>query len=178
MHMLSSATLPKSLLFWLLWAAPALVLADKDKKDEEKRPVLGWVEYVKVVDADMTFKARIDTGAGLASINAQVKEVRKSGDGKSETVVFSIHDDKGNKKTLERPLVKWINIKKKSESGYIRRPVVRLDFCVGGKRVEARVNLADREDFLYPLLIGRNVLKAGDYMVDPQETFNQEPDCK
>lgn len=165
-----------SLLFWLLWALPALALADKD--DDEKRPVLGWVEYVRVVDADMIFKSRIDTGAGLASINARVKEVRKSDDGKSEIVVFSVHDDKGNQKTLERPLVKWINIKKKAESGYIRRPVVRLDFCLGGKRVEARVNLADREDFLYPLLIGRNVLKAGDYMVDPQERFNQGPDCK
>lgn len=165
-----------SLLFWLLWALPALALADKD--DDEERPVLGWVEYVRVVDADMIFKSRIDTGAGLASINARVKEVRKSDDGDSETVVFSVHDDKGNSKTLERPLVKWINIKKKAESGYIRRPVVRLDFCLGGKRVEARVNLADREDFLYPLLIGRNVLKAGDYMVDPQERFNQGPACK
>lgn len=58
------------------------------------------------------------------------------------------------------------------------RPVIKLDFCLGGKKVEARANLADREGFLYPVLMGRNVLKTGDYMIDPQRSFIHEPGCK
>lgn len=142
------------------------------------RPVIGWVENVGLEDADIVLKARIDTGAGLASINAKVLEIKRGKEGKSERVVFSVEDKSGKKKTLERNVVKWINIKKKGEAGFIKRPVVKLDVCLGGKKVEARVNLADRGGFLYPMLIGRNVLKAGDYMIDPEKTFTHEPDCR
>jgi len=93
-------------------------------------------------------------------------------------VVFRIVDKDGNKKTMERTIVEWINIKKKGGEGFIKRPVIKLDFCLGGKQVEARANLADRSDFLYPVLIGRNVLKAGDFMIDPEETFTHAPGCR
>ena len=145
---------------------------------KETRPVIGWIEYVALEDANIVVKARIDTGAGLASINAEIVEVKKSKDGATEKVVFRIVDKDGNKKTMQRTIVEWINIKKKGGDGYTKRPVIKLDFCLGGKQVEARANLADRSDFLYPVLIGRNVLKAGDFIIDPQKTFTHEPGCK
>jgi hypothetical protein len=148
------------------------------EENKETRPVIGWIEYVALEDANIVVKARIDTGAGLASINAEIVEVKKSKDGTTEKVVFRIVDNDGNKKTMQRTIVEWINIKKKGGDGYIKRPVIKLDFCLGGKQVEARANLADRSDFLYPVLIGRNVLKAGDYMIDPEKTFTHEPGCK
>lgn len=135
----------------------------------KQRPVIGWVEYVGIGDTDLVMKGRIDSGAGLASVNAQVMEVRKSGNG--EKVVFSVMDDHGKKTTLERDVVEWVNIKKKGSSGYIRRPVVKMLFCVGGKRINARANLADRGGFLYPVLIGRNVLQTGNFMIDPTQKF-------
>jgi hypothetical protein len=140
--------------------------------------VIGWIEYVALEGTDIVVKARIDTGAGLASVHAEIVEITKSKDGATEKVVFRVVDKDGNKKTMQRTIVEWINIKKKGGDGYIKRPVIKMDFCLGGKQVEARANLADRSDFLYPVLIGRNVLKAGDYMIDPEKTFTHEPGCK
>ncbi len=140
---------------------------------------IGRVEKVYVEDAKFKASARIDTGAGVSSINAEIIEIRppKSKDDK-ETVVFKVLDDEDHIVTLERKIVDWQNIKKKAtKDGYLKRPVVMMDFCIAGKRVEARVNLADRAHFLYPVLIGRNVLKAGDFAIDPARTFTQNPTC-
>lgn len=146
--------------------------------DNMNRPVIGWVEHVALQDAGIVVKARIDTGAGLASVNADVVEVTPATKNAPEKVKFRLQGDNGKSAVLSREVVEWVNIKKKGQSGFIRRPVVKMDFCLGGKKVEARANLADRTGFLYPVLIGRNVLKAGDFMIDPQRTFIHEPGCK
>lgn len=163
-------------IFTLFLSLPAI--SAEPKKATPDRPVIGWVEYVALEDANIIIKARVDTGAGLASVDAEILEIKQDKKSDQEKVVFRVEDKDGNKKTLERTIVKWINIKKKGESGTIRRPVIKLDFCLGGKQVEARANLSDRAGFLYPVLIGRNVLKAGDYMIDPERTFMHEPGCK
>lgn len=154
------------------------VVGAENANEKENRLIIGTIENVLLDEADVIMKARIDTGAGLASINAKIVEIKKGAEGGTERVVFQVEDKEGKKKTLERNVVKWINIKKKGDTGFIRRPVVKMDFCLGGKKVDARVNLADRSGFLYPMLIGRNVLKAGDYMIDPEKTFIHEPSCK
>ncbi len=162
-------------IFVLIFQISAVAAAEKNSN--QIRPVIGTVENVILDDTDIVMKARIDTGAGLSSINAEVVEIKKSKDLKSERVVFRVDDKKGHKETMERKIVEWINIKKKGDAGYIKRPVIKLEICLGGKRVESRVNLADRSSFLYPLLIGRNFLKVGDYMIDPQKTFIQSAGC-
>ena len=148
-----------------------------EKSKNASRPIIGAVEYVDLDDAGLIVKARIDTGAGLTSINAEIVEIRPPADGKPERVVFRVVDKQATKKTLVRDVVEWVNIKKKGGTGFIKRPVVRLDFCLGGKRIEAKANLADREDFLYPVLIGRNVLVTGNFLVDPKRTFMHDPGC-
>lgn len=160
----------------LLSSVPTSSLYAKD--NNEVRPTIGRVENIAIDDADLVLKARIDTGAGLTSVNAEIVEFKKDAKDNSEKVVFRITGEDGKKKTMERTVIKWINIKKKGDSGHIRRPVVKLDFCLGGKRVEARANLADRTGFLYPVLAGRNLLKAGDYMIDPEQKFMSKPGCK
>lgn len=140
--------------------------------------VIGSVEEVGLEDAHMVAKARIDTGAGVASISAEIVEIRKATTpGKADRVVFRVPDSNNKAATMERDIVAWQNIKKKGAEGYTKRPVVRMDFCIGGKKIDARVNLSDRTDFIYPVLIGRNVLKTGDFMIDPSKKFLQEPDC-
>lgn len=171
----------KSLIFVVLAAILASPVSTKAQTEAVKckdRPHIGRVENVSLPEADLVLKARIDTGAGLASINARDISTHKKNDGKHEVAEFTLTDGAGHEKRLERPIVKWINIKKKGGEGYIKRPVVKLDFCMGGQRIEARVNLANRENYLYPLLIGRNVLKTGDYLIDPEQKFILDPTCK
>lgn len=170
-------TKPSLALGLLLATLPFTGNAAETKADKD-RPIIGRIEYVALPEADVVLKGRIDTGAGLASINAKVLDIKKDKDGKKETVVFVLKDDKGHQKQLERPVVEWVNIKVKGGSEYAKRPVIKLDFCLAGTRVEARANLADRSNYLYPVLIGRNVLKAGDFLIDPEKKFTQDPKCK
>ena len=141
------------------------------------RVIIGRVEYVVVQDAGVRIKARIDTGAGVSSIDAKIVEIKPATAGGPERVVFQIKDDAGQMKTIERKVSAWTEIKGKGTTRSARRPVVTLDICLGGKHLEGRVNLADRSRFLYPVLIGRNLLKTGDFLIDPKRTFMEPPGC-
>jgi hypothetical protein len=176
---------------WRLLKTPTAVLlmvfaqmsAADDKKADTKtlsdQPIIGWVENIKLMEANIVQKARIDTGAGLASIDATVVRIIKSEDpSKPDRVVFTVEDGKRSKKTLEKDIVKWINIKKKGSKGSTPRPVVKMEICIAGKKLYARVNLADRHGFLYPALIGRNFLKMEHFLVDSRKSFTHDPDCK
>lgn len=145
----------------------------------EEHPAIGRVEKVYVEDVKFLGTARIDTGAGVSSIDAEIIEITPPAkEGEPETVIFTVTNEDGKAVTMKRKILEWQNIKKKStKEGYVKRPVVVMDFCIAGKRVEARVNLADRSHFLYPVLIGRNVLKAGDFLIDPAKKFTHKPTC-
>jgi hypothetical protein len=39
------------------------------------------------------------------------------------------------------------------------------------------VNLNDRSNYLYPMLVGRNLLNTGKFLVDPSKKYLEEPDC-
>ena len=139
--------------------------------------VLGRVENVVLEESKLKLKARIDTGAGISSIHAENVEIVKGAGLTPDRVSFKIHDSSGRVVKLEREIVEWMRVKRKGVAGYIQRPVVVMDLCLGGKQIEARVNLANRTRFIYPLLVGRNVLKAGDFLIDPAKTFLEHPGC-
>jgi hypothetical protein len=97
-------------------------------------------------------------------------------------VRFEVTVDGGKDIVLSRPLVEWVNIKLKAskktpDGGFTKRPVVRMDLCLGGKVIDGRVNLADRSHMLYPLLVGRNTLKTADFLVDVRKKFTHKPRC-
>ncbi len=141
--------------------------------------VIGRVERVYIRTAKFGTPGRMDTGAGVTSLGVDIVEIKEpKEEGGPERVVFRINDEDAPKKTLERDILEWQNIKKKGGKGYIKRPVVMLELCIAGKPIEARVNLADRTHYLYPILIGRNTLKAGDFMVDPAQKFTHRAMCR
>lgn len=144
---------------------------------DEESLIIGRVEYVVMQDVGIKLKARIDTGAGVSSIDAKVLQIKPATGGSGERVVFEIRDGAGKAKAIERKIVEWAEIKGKGTAKTSRRPVVILDFCLGGKRLEGRINLADRSGFIYPVLIGRNILKTGDFLIDPSKTFMRQPGC-
>ncbi|MFH0341138.1 MAG: ATP-dependent zinc protease [Chromatiales bacterium] len=147
--------------------------AEERSACDNSETIIGRVEYVVMQDVGMKLKARIDTGAGISSIDAKIVEIKRATDGSGEKVVFQIKDEEGKIKSIERKIVEWAEIKGKDT----KRPVVRMDFCLGGKRLEGRINLADRSMFLYPVLIGRNILKTGDFLIDPRKKFMEKPGC-
>ena len=160
-----------------LTAQPALA---KTEKAEKKHLIIGWVENIHLDAIENTIKAKLDTGAETSSLDAEIVSIedKETENGKYEhgKVIFTVTTDDGEKKTLKRIIRRWVRIKKK-EGGYIRRPVVRLNVCLAGVMITEEVNLSERSHFLYPFLIGRNMLKAGHVVVDSSKTFTANPNC-
>jgi hypothetical protein len=130
------------------------------------------------MDADIEQRARIDTGAGVASVDATILRIVKGNrSSRPDHVVFSLEDGRGSTKTVEREIVDWVRIKNRGARGSTRRPVVTMTICLAGKIVEDRMNLADRQGFIYPILIGRNFLKAGRFLVDSGASYTCAPGC-
>lgn len=142
---------------------------------------VGWVEHVGLTDVGSTAKAKMDTGAVTSSIDAEIIDIRKTGkpkgDAPGETVVFSVLAEDGTPKTFEREIVRYVKIKLKG-GGFVRRPVIRMHFCIAGRAIEEEVNLANRENFVYPVLVGRNMMAHADLVVNPNATFLTKPQCK
>ncbi|MBD1831634.1 ATP-dependent zinc protease [Cyanobacteria bacterium FACHB-472] len=144
---------------------------------DQQTQTVGWVEKAIIPGVEEEVKVKLDTGAKTTSINAEILE---KPDKKSEAggmIKFRFIDGKKKGEVFERPIVRWVQIKSR-EGADIRRPVVEMKFCIAGRWIEEEVNLADRDDFNYPVLIGRNMLKEGKFAVDSSATFTTEPSCR
>ncbi len=141
---------------------------------------VGWVEEVAISEVGSVVKAKLDTGAKTSSIDAEIIDIRKTGKetktSTGDTVVFAITLENGSKKTFEREVKRYVRIKTKI-GGYIRRPVITMGFCIGGRMVSEEVNLANREGFIYPVLVGRNMMKHADLVIDAGRMFVTRPTC-
>ena len=162
----------------ILLVTLSVVLNREPRVERSPRVIIGRVEEAVLQDYDVKFKSRIDTGAGISSIHAKIMEIKEPKKaGGAQRVIFEVNDPEGHVQIMNKEIVQWVNIKHKGTSGFDKRPVVEMLICLGGKKIRGRVGLADRSDFIYPLLIGRNFLKAGDFLIDPEQTYMQHPAC-
>ena len=138
------------------------------------KTIIGWIEKVCICPGPCLIRAKLDTGAKNCSLNAQhITEFQRNGE---PWVRFDITSKSGEKMTLERKVHRIASIKR-HEAMVQRRFAIRLGICLGTVYKEVEVNLVDRSDFLYPLLIGRNFM-SGDLIVDPSTKFTTQPSCK
>lgn len=153
------------LLIYILYV-PAIFALDKQ--------VIGWLETVEIHKLDFKLKAKVDTGATTSSLHAKIiKEFTREGD---NWVRFSIKNKSNQELILEKKIIRYVKIKSKL-SVAIKRPVINLGVCIGEVYREEEVNLADRKNFLYYMLIGRNYLQ-GHFLVDSELMFTSKPSCK
>lgn len=145
-------------------------------ESEQPAQTVGWVENAKIPGVDSTIKAKLDTGAKTTSINAEILEQPDEESEAGGMIKFRFVDDDGVERVFERPITRWVEIKSR-EGDNFRRPVVRMQLCVAGRWVEEEVNLADRDDFNYSILVGRNMLGKANFAVDSTQTFTAEPNC-
>jgi len=114
------------------------------------KPIIGGVEQVRIIPGNIILDARIDTGATITSLGVDEMEIYNE-DGK-EYVEIMLNGMKSKHK-----IIRFIQIKQhKKES--LRRPVIRLRLILGEVSESVDVTLADRSNFKYNLLIGRNFL--------------------
>lgn len=135
---------------------------------------LGYLENVAVGDLGLAMKGKLDTGADTTSVHAHNVTVYKRSK-RDNWVRFRLIGKDGRSIRYDQNVIRFVNIKTKT-GGSIRRPVIHLPLCVGGKKGSAEINLADRDDFEYDILIGREFL-ANRILVDSGRTYIAEIDC-
>ncbi len=146
------------------------------QSEEAKAKVIaGWLELIEIPAAKRVAKAKLDSGAKTSSIHAtNIKEFKRDG---QNWVRFDLPaSGKGDKPvTLERRRVRRVQIKDHDDPAS-RRPVVTIEVCFDGQRYEPQFTLADRGNFLYPILLGRRFL-AGVAVIDPAEKYLTSSNC-
>ncbi len=134
----------------------------------------GWIEEVMISPGNLRLQAKLDTGANSSSIHA---ENISSFTQKGETWVrFDLVNGEGKPVTLERKVHRTVKIKRHKQKSS-ERPVVLLGICVGDHLEKTEVNLSDRSNYKYPVLIGRMFL-SGAFMVDPSSKHLLELSCR
>ena len=156
-----------SLILIHLIGSPAALSSEKAK------PVAGWVEYVMILPENLKIKAKLDTGARHSSLNAvNIVEFKRSGD---IFVRFDLTNWKGRTETIEAKVIRMAKIKQHNSEPKLR-PVIRIGICMKKIYKEVEVNLVNRSNFKYQLLIGRSFL-SGAFVIDPSKTFIVKTDC-
>jgi hypothetical protein len=119
--------------------------------------VISGVETLRVREADLAFRARIDTGAAASSIHAT--DVRIEG----ASVSFTVENERGERRALRADIADEARVR--SAHGDDLRPRVALHLSLAGVEKRVLVSLRDRSAMEHRLLVGRDFL-AGDFAVD------------
>ncbi len=153
--------------------APLAAAAEDESRGE---PImLGYIENVAVGNKALEMKGKLDTGADTSSVHAYNMKVYQRGE-RDNWVKFRLIGKDGRAIRYDQNVIRFVKIKTKT-GGSIRRPVIHLPLCVGGRWGRAELNLADRGDFEYDILLGREFL-ANRVLVDSGRTFVAEQECE
>ena len=136
----------------------------------KKKKELGWQELVDLPDLKIKkIKAKVDTGANLATLHARNLRVRKKED--VRYIYFDIPPLPGKKKNRVRKgeLLGYRRIK--SSDGVIeKRPYIKTTMKLDGIIKKIEITLTDRTTMDFHMLIGRKALGKR-WLVDPSKSF-------
>lgn len=134
---------------------------DSDQK------IIGYVESFRIMPDNILVEARMDSGATTSSVNATDPTAFER-DGR-RWVRFGVENEAdGETVELERPIVRTVLIRQHTGEPD-ERYVVELEIYLGDDHLKGEFTLANRSNFTYKALLGRNLLRHG-YLIDSNET--------
>ena len=144
---------------------------------EPARVIAGWVENVRVENQDFEVKAKLDTGAKTSSIHAKNIESYKKDGERWVKFTLVLKDKKGglHEIVLDRPRSRRTKIKN-HDGEHDRRHVVDLAICFNGRTITTEFTMADRTEYIYDVLLGREFLKNA-AIIDPKKVFLTVAQC-
>ena len=136
--------------------------------------LLGWREWIQVANASVFWiKCKVDTGAKTSSLHAESVEVFRRR--RQDFVRFDVFPEQRSKKTkhvLEAPLLemRWV---KSSTGQSTLRPVIELDvkWTAESDLQKIEVTLVNRDLMGFRMLLGREAIKGGRFLVDCSQSF-------
>ncbi len=140
-----------------------------------EKTVVGWIEKVRIYPGNFLVHAKLDSGAEYSSLDAgNMQFFDRDG---QKWVRFDLDEKREGKSiTFERPVLRWAPIKRHNQEPQ-RRPVIKLGVCLGNVYKETEVNLVDRKNYYYRMLIGRKFME-GTVIIDPSVQYTVEPNCQ
>ena len=160
--------------FAALLSVMLMLPAPLSAEDVREMEILGWVENIWLRGPDMRLKAKLDSGAETSSLHAIIiKRFREDG---KRWVRFQVQDPRSGKViTVVRERQRTIGIVRHAGENQVR-PTVLMKYCISGKEHEAEFSLVDRNQFNYPVLLGRDALEQY-ALIDAGSTFLAERGC-
>ncbi|MFT4045884.1 MAG: RimK/LysX family protein, partial [Solimonas sp.] len=135
--------------------------------------IYGRYEQVAVPALGVVFDAKLDTGADLSSLSADVTGFfERRGE---RWVRFHLAGTDDDRTMHEARLLRVQHVRRRGEdrlasggdaSATRARPVIALRFCLGGVSRVEEINLTDRADQSQQLLVGENMLRDYGIAVD------------
>jgi len=109
-----------------------------------EKAIIGLIEPVMLhgKKRNAIFKAKVDTGATKSSIDESLVSILGLGPVKGETIV-------------------------RNANGSEKRPFIDITVELAEHTVTEHFTIADRQHMRYPILIGRNILRKGGFLIDP-----------
>lgn len=137
--------------------------------------VVGWIEDAAITSSRFEVKAKLDTGADSSSLNAVNAEIIERGE--DNYIKFKMVNRWGKEIEISEKIVRWTRIKNKFGVKH-KRPVIKIDVCVANVMRHVEVNLVDRSNYKYQMLIGRSFLKGTpNLLVDSALKETAKPEC-
>lgn len=136
------------------------------------KTIVGKEEWCALPRLELpAIKARIDSGAKTSSLHAfNVQTYSKDG---IDYVQFDIHPVQDNRRLTQRchaPVIDRRDVK--SSSGEKEgRIVIRTTILLGDFEKDIEITLTNRDTMGYRMLIGREALVSGQFLIDPDSSF-------
>jgi hypothetical protein len=136
--------------------------------------VIGQIEKAALDNSGFLVHAKIDTGARNSSLNAENYKLSRKGDDK--WIRFDVINRMGKVLSLNKRIIRFAKIKRKGATVQ-QRPVIELEICIGTIKKQVEVNLVNRSNFNYQMLIGQSFLKPN-FVVDVAKNYTRKPACQ
>ncbi|QMU60886.1 MAG: hypothetical protein GKR92_03920 [Gammaproteobacteria bacterium] len=178
MKILVRTTLFRSTILLFLLSISGIFSTNLWAKDPA-RVIAGWVEKVRIENQEFDVKAKLDTGARTSSINARdIKSFKKDDGQRWVQFTLILIDSKDNKHEIQMEKQRSRRTNIKNHNGeHDKRHVVDIELCFNGRKIITEFTLADRREYIYDILLGRQFLKKT-AIVDPKRIFMTTPTCE
>ena len=143
----------------------------QDPRRLDGRLVVGWREWLGLPDLGIAaIRAKVDTGARSSALHVDALECFRRGG--RDWVRFGLSPGRAEDPSVSGCEAEVADRRRVTDSGghATERVFIRTTLVVADLRLSVEINLSDRRNMLFPMLLGRTAM-AGALVVDPDCSF-------
>jgi len=141
------------------------------KKARAPLPVIGWREWVGLVDLGVEkIKVKVDTGARSSSLHAfDVEDFVRDGASWVRFTVHPVQRSGDQVVSAEAPVLEYRRVRSSSGKASLR-PVIVTSVSLLGQTWPVELTLANRDEMGFRMLLGREAIR-GRFLVDAGKSW-------